>query len=474
VNSTFPLGRGSESRGSHKTEWRSFLKIRIVSLVIIIILIIAAAAIMVDYLETPIPISYVSNAQTSQYTTEFPTTSSSTGPSGIAVDSKGTVWFTLENQSALAELTPSTGKIMQFKIPLGGKSGTVTWGTTVDNSRDLVWFTDQTSNSIWSFSISSHKFKQYKLHTPNCFPFGIALDSQGNVWFTEFFGNKIGEIAVNGSISEFAVPVSGSLEPSGIVVGSAGKVWFTLPGINSIGSYSSGKFDYVNLTGLVTIPAGIAIDPQGNLWLTQHGPSFISEYNPTTHYFKTISTTIPPYGTSLPYFVYTSGNGEIWFNEHEGNAESVFFPSNGTLREYYIPTQVEYLGNISGALTSNVSPSGVPWYAEFFAGKVGTINTQTPPGLHIDLPNYSQPLVLGRNGSISLQISVGGSASSSAILNESVGNLTSRLSFVINSSKSKPIITIHGNSTESGIYFVTISAITKSLAVSQVVELQVR
>jgi virginiamycin B lyase len=449
------------------------LKIRIVVIVIIIALIIVAASILVVYFETPIPISYVSSAQTSQYTTEFPTNSPSTQPSGIAVDSKGNVWFTLENQSALAELTPSTGKITQFKIPIGEKGGTVTWGTAVDNSRGLVWFTDQTSNSIWSFNISSLKFKEYKLRTPNCFPFGIAVDSQGNAWFTEFFGNKIGEIAVNGTIFEFTVPIAGSLEPSGIVAASGGNVWFTLSGINSIGSYSNGKFDFVNLTGLVNIPAGIAIDPQGNLWLTQHGPSFISEYNPKTHYFKTISTSIPTYGSSLPYFVYTSGNGEIWFNEHEGNAESVFFPSNGTLVEYYIPTEMEYAGNISGALTSNVSPSGIPWYAEFFAGKVGTINTHAPLDLHLGLPNYSQPLVLGQTGSATLQVSLSGSASSSAILNESVGNLTSRLSFRFNPSESGPTITIHGNSTESGVYFVTISAITRSLAVSQVVELQV-
>ena len=444
----------------------------ITAAIAIVVAVGVLAPILFFYLQGPAVISYSSQQQVSKYVTEFSTSSNSTQPSGIAVDSEGNVWFTLENHSALAELTPSTGKIQEFKIPIREKASTVTWPMTVDNSRGTVWFTDQTSNSIWSFDMITHKFKEYKLQTPNCFPFGIAVDRQGNIWFTEFFGNKIGEIAANGSIYEFTIPISGSLEPSAIVADLTGKVWFTLSGINSIGSFSNGKFGSVNLTGLVDTPAGIAIDPQGNLWMTEHGPSFISEYNPMTHYFEQISTVVPPYGTSLPYFIYTIGDGAIWFNEHEGNAESVFFPKNNTMIEYYIPTEISFAGNISGALTSNVSPSGAPWYAEFFSGKVGTVNTKTPIDIHLELSNYTHPLVMGPEDESTLKIVLSGSAASNAKLEETVGNLSSNLSFKFNSLSHA--LTIQGNSTKPGVYFVTISGVTKSLALSQVVEVQVK
>ena len=448
------------------------MKLKLVVIAIVVTLMIIAS-VAIYYLEYTNVVSYTSIAQVSQYTIEYPTDSSQSEPSGIAIDSNGNVWFTLQNQSKLAELTPSTGRIHEFSIPSKSRGGTTTWGIVVDNSRHLVWFTEQSTNAIWSFGITTHKFKEYKINTPNSFPFCIALGPNGSVWFTEFFSDKMGEVTTNGSIIEIPIPVKGTLEPSGIVVDHAGKVWFTLSGVNEIGSYFNGDFQFYNLTGLVTIPAGIAIDSQGNIWMTEHGPSFISEFNPTTHYFRTISTVIPPYGSSLPYFDYMGQNGVIWFNEHEGNAMSEFIPANNTLIEYYIPTELRYAGNISGMLTSNVSPGGVPWYTEFFAGKVGTINTTAPLNLRLTLPNYTQPLKMGPETQISLQVRLSGQLASAVTIKESVGNFSSDFSFAILATQSGTLMTIRNNNSASGAYFVTVSAVTRSLAVSKIIEVDV-
>ena len=171
-------------------------------------------------------------------------------------------------------------------------------------------------------------------------------------------------------------------------------------------------------------------------------PSFISEFNPTTHYFETISTSIPAYGTSLPYFDYVDQNDNVWFNEHEGNAMAEFIPSNNTLIEYFIPTRVGYAGNISGMLTSALSPNGQPWYTEFFAGKVGTINTDAPMDVQLTLLNYTQPIILNPNGTVSIQFKVSGSAASQARMEESVGNFTSSFAYSITQTQTGQIITI--------------------------------
>lgn len=412
--------------------------------------------------------------QKSQYTTEYFTGSKESTPNSIAVDSRGNVWFALQNKSAIAELNPSTGSIKQFHLPIGNKSIT-TWGMVIDNQRKLVWFTEQVTNSIWSFNMTDHKFTAYHLKTTGALPFGIALDPQGNVWFTEFFGDKIGEITTSGVLSEIQIPASGYLEASAVFAAPSGKIWFTLPGINSTASYFKGSFTIQNLTSLVNIPVGIAIDSSGNLWLTQHGPSFISEFNPTTHYFKTISTSIPPLGTSLPYFSYVNSNGDVWFNEHYGNAMAEFIPSSNTLIEYFIPTRVGYAGNISGMLTSTLSSSGQPWYTEFFAGKVGTVNVSKPLDLGLSLSNYSNTVTIHNGDQVSLSLSLSGTAAQSASLRGSVGNFTGNFVFDFShlSRNNTSLLTIHNDGSKPGIYFVTITALTTPLAISKIIEIVV-
>ena len=440
-------------------------KIVIVALIIVVVL----ASSIAYYFVTDG--TYTSRPQVSQYTIEYPLRQSTSIPNAIAIDSGGNVWFTLMNISSLAELDPLTGVVHQYRIPTGANNGTTSWGMVVDNSRGLVWFTEQATNSVWSFNIHTHKFMRYELKTLYGFPFGIALDDQGDVWFTELFGNKIGEITTNGSMTEIPIPMQGYLEPSGIAVGPEGKIWFTLPGVDSIGAYYDGKFAIQNLTGFVELPVGISFDSQGNIWMTQHGPSFISKFNPTTGAFETISTTIPPEGSSLPYFDHVDQNGNVWFNEHNGNAMSEYFPSNNTLIEYFIPTRVAVMGNISGMLTSALSTAGVPWFTEFFAGKVGTINTTVPLDLRLSLLNYTQPILISQNSSVKLQLSLSGSAATSATVKAEVGNFSSDISY--NYSKLDPSITLTTGGSKIGVYFVTISAITTALSYSRIIELEV-
>lgn len=424
---------------------------------------------------------YNSSPQTSQYAIEYPTRVPTSSPIAVAVDSSGNVWFTAENLSSLIRLDPSTGVMTEFLIPGMKEKPTVTWGIAVDNVRGLVWFTEQISNSIWSFNVSSHAFTRYKLNTSSAFPFGITVDSEGNVWFTELFSDRIGEITPSGYLSEIVIPVSGDPEPSAITVDSSDRVWFTLPGINSTGSYYDGKFQIQNLTGDVSGIAlvGIAADSLGNLWMTQHGPSYFSEFNPLAGYFRTISTVVPAQqGSSLPYFTYVDQSGDVWFNEHYGNAIAEFIPANNTLIEYYVPTRIAPIGNISGILTMGLSDEGTPWFTEFFSGKVGTINTSAPLDLTMNLENDSQNVItLGENNETTLPLQVSSSSFSTVSLAGEVGNYTGNFSIAfspalrVGSFGSNAVI--QSDDSPPGVYFITISAITSTLAYSKVIEVRV-
>jgi virginiamycin B lyase len=451
---------------------------------ILVVLIAAGAVISVSYFRTRTnsaapATTYVSHVEKSAFTAEYPTQGTETSPNAITIDSSGNVWFALWNLSSIAELNPANGTIHEYHIT-GLKNGAlVAWGIVVDNSRQVVWFPDLSSNSIWGFNMSSNKFLQYKIPTPNSFPFRLSLDKNHDVWFTELSAGKIGELTPNGTIAEYGVPQSGDTEPSGITVDSLGKIWFTLAGTDSIGYFYNGNFTIQNLTGIISTPVGIAVDSHENVWITQHGPSFISELNPEAHLIKTISTSNNSLTYSLPYFISVDSNDNIWFNEHQGNAMSEFIPSSSTLVEYFIPTRIVSEGNISYALTSALSNNGQPWYTELFTGKVGTVNITKDLGVGLKVVNYSGSSASVASGKqISLGLSVS-SQSESVNLAGYVGNFTSQgnftYSFTHNSGNGnfQSTITIHNAGAKPGVYLITITARTASLAVSKIIEITV-
>ncbi len=281
---------------------RAFLRRNLTILItlVVIALIILLSTYYFVYLPTTIHSVQIvhSTQQNYSFVTEFRTQSNETSPNAIAVDSTGSVWFMLENESKLAQLFPANQSIHEYQLPGAQKKlGAVTWGMTIQSSKNLVWFTEAVSDAVWSFNIGTHVFTRYSIPTAYSFPFGITIDKQGNVWFTELEGNKLGEISANSStVTEVSIPLNApyGAEPSGITVDDSGKTWMTLPGVDGIASYYQGNFQFYNMTGLVVSPVGIAADSQGNLWFTQHGPSFLSEFNPSTHYFRTISTFVTP------------------------------------------------------------------------------------------------------------------------------------------------------------------------------------
>jgi virginiamycin B lyase len=330
-----------------------------------------------------------SSPEASRYITEYQVGGVDSDPNAIATDSKGNVWFTLAADYAIGELNPANGTTHEFRIP-GQNGSLVSWGLAVDNSRNLVWFTDQLADSVWSFNVTSASFTRYHVSTPLSSPYQVAVDGGGSVWFTEIDAGKIGQITPQGAIREYTVPAGASSSPAtsltgpaGIAIGKGGVVWFTEVYEDSVGSFSNGTFREYPLAGAVS-PTGIALDSQGDVWVTLHGGSDIAELNPAKNSTRIISTSVPSgVSSTLPYFVAVDPQGDVWFDEHYGNAIARFTPSNQTLVEYEIPTRVASLGEISGALTIGLDSAGHPWFTEFYAGKVGTVDLRGTLGMQV-------------------------------------------------------------------------------------------
>jgi len=470
-------------------------KLRLAFLAVFVIAIIAVAGIVGVYYydknqnrdSTPVKsvaqaIGDLSSSVKDPFVTEYDLPSASSLPNAIAVDSSGNVWTVLQNDTSLGMLNPSTGSLEQYRLP-GLKTGTglSSWGLAVDNTNHMVWFTEEISNAIWSFNWTSQTFSEHLLKTPAALPYQVALDAKGNAWFTEFSGDKIGVVPTKGAVTEYSIPISPS-EPTGIAVDKqSGRVWFNLLQTSGasdeffVGSLNNGSFTFNNITPEVDTPVGIAVGLNGTLWLTQHGASFVSEFNPQTRYFKTISTSIPPVGASYPYFVSVDpSTGNVWFNEHYGNAISMFNPKSNSLTEYEIPSRNPADGNISGALTMSLTSNGVPWFTELYDGKLGSVNTSSRLGLSI---NVSSPVfTMANSSSVQVQLSIVGSSTSEINLSASVGNFTGQFQFNFTrffgiGNYSTPL-TITNAGSPPGVYFVTISAATQNVIVSQIIELR--
>ena len=403
-------------------------------------------------------------------------------PNAITVDSSGNVWTILQNTSTLAVYNPSNGSLRQFPVSgLAANAPLTSWGIAVDNQHGLVWFTEEVTNTVWSFNISSQTFKMYKIATPESNPYQVAVDNRGYAWFTEFTGNKIGVVSPNDTINEFPIPIA-SANPTGITIDQkTNRIWFNLldtSGASSqfyLGSLYDGSFTFNNITPDVDTPIGITLDSSGDVWMSQHGASLITEFNPITHYFRTISTSIPSVGASYPYFVYfDNATGMIWYNEHYGNAISVFDPETNRMIEYEIPSRVSSDGNISGALTMALSPSGTPWFTELYTGKIGEVNANAPVRLAI---NVSDTIVnLGNKSSVPIQLSIHSPSSKATYLSASLGNFTGTFDFnftsYFGSGNYTTTMTIENGGSPPGVYFATISVKSENTIVSQVIEIK--
>ncbi|HZW56723.1 MAG TPA: hypothetical protein VFF30_10590 [Nitrososphaerales archaeon] len=425
-------------------------------------------------------ISYNAQIQRQEFVTEYSLPPNSE-PNVVGVGSDGTVWSVLQNSSALVELDPSSGAVHQYILPFSSKVGLQTWGIAVDSSRNLVWFTDQTSNSVWNFNITSHTFARYSLPAKNSFPFDIAVDSKGDAWFTEYFGGKLGEITSTGRLAEWNVSSDAYSEPAGITIDNQRNVvWFTLLQGNSVCSFSNGRIQLYNLSGYgVSYVTGIAVDSGGNLWLTQHGPSLISEYNPTTHYFRSISTSIPPLNTSLPYFVAVDQSNRVWFDEHYGNSIAVFNPQDSSLVEYLIPPGPDAFANLTGAVQIGLGPDGRAWFPELYTGRIGSVNSSEDLSYNLTFQNSSipqSPIVSNDGSTVTLNFSIAGKCNCGISLNAYMSNSTGKFSFSFGRDSGignfSSTFTIRNTGAERGVYFVTVSAKSASITVSRVLEIQ--
>ncbi|MBI5181885.1 MAG: hypothetical protein HZA06_03110 [Nitrospirae bacterium] len=239
---------------------------------------------------------------------------------GIAIDSKGNIWFAEMLGNKIGRFSPEKEGFSEHDIPTPNSGP---YSIAIDSKGD-VWFTERNANKIGRFSSAASTFKEYSIPTSNSKPAGIAVDQKDNVWFTLSDTNKIGMIVPQtGRISEYSI-LTPTANPYDIAVDSKGNVWFTELSANKLGMYSPQmkRFDEAVVPTSSSVPIGLAIDKYDRIWFTENKGNKIGVFDPQTAIFREYEI---PTAQSLPIGIAVSLSGDIWFVEGEREANRIGF-----------------------------------------------------------------------------------------------------------------------------------------------------
>ena len=214
------------------------------------------------------------------------------GPHGLVSDKFGDIWFTENYAGKIGRLDPKSGAILEFTPPTAKDPHTPVFGPD-----DALWFTAQDSNVIGRLDIETGKIAEYGVPTQNSHPYGIVSAGDGALWFCELSGGKLGRVDPRGGVITEFIPPERNVEPRRLVaVGDA--IYFTDSGGGRLGriTLADKKFKLWNSpSGNNSEPYGIAADTAGKIWYEESGADAnkLVRFDPVIEEFKTYPMPAP-------------------------------------------------------------------------------------------------------------------------------------------------------------------------------------
>jgi streptogramin lyase len=159
--------------------------------------------------------------------TSFSLGALSSGPTDVAVDAQGDVWFGAtdsDNQDFIGELDPEAGTTTRTSV------------TAVPRSIDIatdgkVWFTARFTPQAVGYVDPGNGTTQ--VFPMDGGPEGIAAAADGSMWFTRTTGGSVAQITPDGAITNESKAIRDS-EPFGITVASTGDPWSVMLSANKV------------------------------------------------------------------------------------------------------------------------------------------------------------------------------------------------------------------------------------------------
>lgn len=309
-------------------------------------------------------------------------------PQSVAVESPGTVWFTLSDQNMIGRLTVTSTvdyKVVTYTIPTPNSTP---YGLVYTSG--MVWFTERTGNQIGRLDPNTGIIDEFTIDTANSAPTGIDVAPNGQVWFVERDGNNLARLTVTSTVDyavdEFAYP-----EPSGelqdIAVENDDRIWFTAPGVDRLTVFRPGYWPAPN--AFYSVPTGGGSAPWGMVvgsgwpWISAYDADRIGRYRPQTLADWTWFSVSNNSGPTDVAFDTDNGIDRIWFVSRDSGQVGLLetIADQGTkvrLIELSLPSPNSAPEGIA------VDSNGHAWIAETGANKIA--EWRSPYALFVYLP----------------------------------------------------------------------------------------
>lgn len=188
------------------------------------------------------------------------------GPTTIALDDRGRLWFTLGQANAIGRIEPDGTGYVEFPIPTPDSSPRIVSYGADGN----MWFSEHASGKIGRITADG-QISEFALSSSDSQPRAIALAADGNIWVGMFAAGRIARVTPAGEVTEFDLPTPDS-GPRALAAGPDGNVWYSAFKVNKVGRITpDGVVTEFDMPRPNSGPGDITTGPDGNLWLVELG-----------------------------------------------------------------------------------------------------------------------------------------------------------------------------------------------------------
>ena len=188
------------------------------------------------------------------------------GPTTLAIDDAGRLWFTLGTANAIGRIDPDGTNYAEFAIPTAQSAPRI-----ISHGADgAMWFSEHGTGKMGRIAPDG-TIREFALSSPDSQPRAIALAADGNIWIGMFAAGRVARITPAGAVREFALPTPDS-GPRALAAGPDGNVWFSEFKANKVGRITpEGEVTEFPMPRPNSGPGDITAGPDGNLWLVELG-----------------------------------------------------------------------------------------------------------------------------------------------------------------------------------------------------------
>jgi streptogramin lyase len=275
----------------------------------------------------------------------------------ITAGPDGNLWFTEQSSSGnvknIGRITPQ-GVITEFPVSTT-YSGPLSIAAGPDGN---LWFTEM-GNQIGRITPGGIVTLMTLSASGELSPGGIAAGPDGNLWITEY--DRIVRLTPGGSLTEFSLPEShpGEYSAQAITAGPDGSLWFTATELTNPLRFDIGHITLKGAITLISLPSGspplvggIVKGPDGNLWFIEDGTGGhnIGRITP-----QGVITEFPLlHGGAVG--IAAGPDGNLWFTNFDRTIGRI--TPGGKITEFQVPNA----DSNPGAITAG--PDGNLWFTD--------------------------------------------------------------------------------------------------------------